>query len=83
MDRQKEVIAYCQTGTRAANSYFVLRKPRLKVRVYDASWIEWGSNLSLPADNVSYFNFVSILNSIKTLQSELTDIEEKQATSEK
>ncbi len=84
VDRQKEVIAYCQTGTRAANSYFVLREPGFtKVRVYDASWIEWGSNLSLPADNVSYFNFVSILNSIKTLQSELTDIEEKQATSEK
>ncbi len=66
IDPQKEVVTYCQTGTRAANSYFVLRELGFaKVRVYDASWIEWGSNLSLPADDVSYFNFVSVLNKLK------------------
>jgi thiosulfate/3-mercaptopyruvate sulfurtransferase len=81
LDKKKEIVVYCQTGTRAANSYFVLRELGFpKVRNYDASWIEWGSNLSLPADDVSYFNFVSVLKSIKKLQKEVTDIEKKQVT---
>ncbi len=72
LDRGQQIVTYCQTGTRAANTYFVLRElgfPR--VRVYDASWIQWGSNPSLPADDVSYFNFVSVLKSIKKLQAEI------------
>jgi len=78
------VIIYCQTGTRASNSYIVLRELAFaKVRVYDASWNEWGSNLSLPVDDVSYFNFVSVLNALEILQSELKDIEEIQATGAK
>ena len=69
LDRKKEYITYCQTGTRAANSYFVLKMLGFpKVRNYDASWIEWGSNESLPADDVSYFNFVSMMKAIKKLQ---------------
>lgn len=45
----REVVTYCQGGLRAAHSYFVARLlgyPR--VRNYDASWEEWGSDPRLP-----------------------------------
>ncbi|MDA8240779.1 MAG: sulfurtransferase [Nitrospiraceae bacterium] len=72
LDKKKEVIVYCQTGTRAANTFFVLKELGFpKVRNYDASWIEWGSNSSLPADDVSYVNFVSVMKAIKKLEKEV------------
>jgi len=75
LNRKKEIIVYCQTGTRAANTYFVLKALGFpKVRDYDASWIEWGSNLGLPADDVSYFNFVSVMKAIKKLEEEVNEL---------
>jgi thiosulfate/3-mercaptopyruvate sulfurtransferase len=44
-----EVVTYCQGGVRAAHTYFALRLlgyPR--VRVYDASWVEWGNDPDVP-----------------------------------
>lgn len=66
LSRKKEIVTYCQTGTRAANVYFVLKAlgfPR--VRNYDASWVVWGTRLDLPADDVSYFNFVPMIRELK------------------
>lgn len=81
LGRDKDYIVYCQTGTRAANSYFVLRALGFKrVRVYDASWIEWGSNESLPADDASYFNFVPLMDSVKKLQKKVDELEKKAGT---
>jgi len=71
LDRKKEIIVYCQTGTRAANTYVVLKElgfPR--VRNYDASWIVWGTRQDLPVEDVSYINFFSIIQAIKKLESE-------------
>ena len=71
IDKKKEVVVYCQTGTRAANTYFVLKALGFrKVRNYDASWIEWGSDPSLPAEDVSYFNFVSVMKALRKLEKE-------------
>lgn len=47
----QEVVAYCQSGTRASLIYFALRLlgyPR--VRMYDGSWSEWGANSNLPVE---------------------------------
>ena len=82
LDMKKEYVTYCQTGTRAANSYFVLKALGFqKVRVYDASWVEWGSNESLPVDDASYLNFVPLLQSVSKLQKEVQELEKKQGGS--
>ena len=47
----REVIIYCQSGMRASHTYFTLRLlgyPR--IRVYDASWQEWGNDTALPVE---------------------------------
>jgi thiosulfate/3-mercaptopyruvate sulfurtransferase len=47
----REVIAYCQGGYRAAHAYLALRLlgyPR--VRNYVGSWKEWGDRLDLPVE---------------------------------
>jgi thiosulfate/3-mercaptopyruvate sulfurtransferase len=50
--RDKEVIAYCQGGYRAAHTYLALRLlgyPR--VRNYVGSWKEWGDRTDLPIEH--------------------------------
>jgi thiosulfate/3-mercaptopyruvate sulfurtransferase len=47
----KEVITYCQSGSRSSNTYLALRVlgyPRLKN--YIGSWQEWSSRLDLPVE---------------------------------
>ncbi|MFQ5998847.1 MAG: sulfurtransferase, partial [Candidatus Bathyarchaeia archaeon] len=48
----KEVITYCRIGERAAHSWFVLKYllGYPSVRVYDASWTEWGNMLRMPIE---------------------------------
>ena len=48
----REVVAYCQGGYRAAHSYLALRLigfPR--VRNYLGSWREWGDRTDLPIEH--------------------------------
>ena len=45
-----EAVTYCQGGVRAAHTYFVLRLMGYPwVRMYDASWAEWGNDADVPA----------------------------------
>jgi thiosulfate/3-mercaptopyruvate sulfurtransferase len=47
-----EIITYCAVGGRASQAWFVLTYllDFPNVRVYDASWIEWGSLPGLPVE---------------------------------
>ena len=68
VDPKKEVVAYCQTGTRSTQTYAVLREMGYqKVRNYDDSWIVWGSQVDLPASNVSYYDFVKANAALRRL----------------
>ena len=51
MDRETEIVTYCQGAYRAANSYLSLKKIGFKnVKVYLGSWGEWGNDLNLPIE---------------------------------
>lgn len=51
INKGKEVVIYCQTGKRAAQSYFILRLLGYEhVRLYDGSWEEWGNDNRYPVE---------------------------------
>jgi thiosulfate/3-mercaptopyruvate sulfurtransferase len=52
LDSDDELITYCAIGGRAATAWFVLTHliGRRHVRVYDASWAEWGRTPTTPVE---------------------------------
>ncbi len=81
VDPNKEVVVICQSGTRSTQTYAVLREAGYKkVRNYDDSWIVWGSNLDLPASNVSHYDFVKVnaaLGRLDALEKQMAEIASK------
>lgn len=51
IEREREVIVYCQTHHRSAHSFVMLRHLGFaKVRGYAGSWSEWGNDPALPVE---------------------------------
>ncbi len=48
--KDEKVVLYCEVGTVSTTNYLVLRELGYDVANYDASWREWGNDLSLPIE---------------------------------
>jgi len=45
-----KIVTYCEMGRISSTTYFALRELGYDVSNYDASWHEWGNDLSLPIE---------------------------------
>ena len=80
LDPDKETIVYCQSGSRASISAAVLKDLGFKnIRVYDASWLEYGNTLDAPAEDVKYFNVGLFTGRLATLLKRVEELEKELA----
>jgi thiosulfate/3-mercaptopyruvate sulfurtransferase len=55
INRNAEILTYCQGGYRAANTFIVLKLLGYQnVKLYLTSWGEWGNRLDLPAQSMPF-----------------------------
>ncbi len=63
------VIVHCQTGQRAAYTYLVLRAlGYTNIAIYHDGWRVYGSNMNLPVENETWFDFVKINSTVKAVR---------------
>ena len=78
LDPDKETIVYCQSGSRASVTTAVLKDLGFKnIRLYDASWLEYGNTLDAPADDVKFFNVGLFSNRLSTLLKRVEELEKE------
>ncbi len=53
LDKNRQIILYCDGGSESALNYIVLQELGYKVSIYDGSWLEWGNDLKVPISNPS------------------------------
>lgn len=76
LDPAKEIIVYCQSGNRAAQTAGVLADLGYKsVKVYDSSWLGYSSWLTAPAEDEVWTNFGSLLSAMKGLENRFGELE--------
>ena len=76
LPKTRRVITHCQTGSRAAYTYLVLRALGYQdVANYHDGWRVYGSDLKLPVENETWYDFNKINSAIKTVNK----LEEKMA----
>ncbi|MBX3604900.1 MAG: sulfurtransferase [Piscinibacter sp.] len=76
LDRDKEVIVYCQSGVRASVTATVLRDLGFRdVKVYEPSWLGYAAVLRAPAEREVFVNIGALNGRIAGLQGRLADLE--------
>jgi thiosulfate/3-mercaptopyruvate sulfurtransferase len=66
--KDMRVITHCQTGQRAAYSYLVLRALGYRdVAIYHDGWRVYGSDLKLPVEDETWYDFNKINTTIKAV----------------
>ena len=66
--KARRVITYCQTGSRASYSYLVLRALGYQdVAIYHDGWRVYGSDLKLPVENETWYDFNKINSAINAV----------------
>jgi thiosulfate/3-mercaptopyruvate sulfurtransferase len=67
--KDKRVITYCQTGGRAAYAYLVLRALGYQdVAIYSDGWRVYGSDLRLPVEDETWYDFGKVNKTIKAVK---------------
>jgi thiosulfate/3-mercaptopyruvate sulfurtransferase len=76
VDPAREVIVYCQSGNRAAQTAAVLGDLGYKnVKLFDSSWLGYASWLSAPAEDEVWTNFGALLTAVKGLENRFGELE--------
>ena len=76
LDRNKRVVAHCQTGTRSTLTYLQLRALGFNDPAnWDESWRVYGSNQEFPVEDEQWFNFDGVNKKIKNLEKKVTTLE--------
>lgn len=76
LDKNKRVVAHCQTGTRSTMTYLQLRALGFKDPAnWDDSWRVYGSTLAFPVEDEQWFNFGGVSKKIKKLEKKVKALE--------
>ncbi len=76
LDKNKRVVAHCQTGTRSTMSYLQLRALGFKDPAnWDDSWRVYGSVLAFPVEDEQWYNFAGVNKKIKKLEKKVKALE--------
>jgi thiosulfate/3-mercaptopyruvate sulfurtransferase len=76
LDKNKRVVAHCQTGTRSTMTYLQLRALGFKDPAnWDDSWRVYGSTLDFPVEDEQWYNFDGVNKKIKTLEKKVAELE--------
>jgi thiosulfate/3-mercaptopyruvate sulfurtransferase len=76
LDKNKRVVAHCQTGTRSTLTYLQLRALGFKDPAnWDDSWRVYGSTLAFPVEDEQWYNFDGVNKKIKSLEKKVSALE--------
>jgi thiosulfate/3-mercaptopyruvate sulfurtransferase len=76
LDREREVVVYCQSGVRASVTAAVLRDLGFKdVKLYEPSWLGYAGVLSAPAEREVFVNVGALNGRIGALQGRVGELE--------
>ena len=76
LDKNKRVVAHCQTGTRSTMTYLQLRALGFKDPAnWDDSWRVYGSMMDTPIEDEQWYNFAGVNKKIKKLEKKVKALE--------
>ena len=76
LDKNKRVVAHCQTGTRSTMTYLQLRALGFKDPAnWDESWRVYGSMQEFPVDDEQWYNFAGVNKKLKNLETKVEALE--------
>lgn len=80
LDREREVVVYCQSGVRASVTAAVLRELGFKdVKLYEPSWLGYAGTLAAPAEREVFVNVGALNGQLAALQSRVSELESELA----
>ena len=69
LDKNKRVVAHCQTGTRSTMTYLQLRALGFNDPAnWDESWRVYGSTQEFPVEDEQWYNFAGVNKKLKSLE---------------